>query len=50
MAALQIKVNGQSHTVDESPAPPLSCVLRDNLRLTLTKFGCRLAQSGACPK
>jgi hypothetical protein len=50
MAALQIKVNGQSHTVDESPATPLLWVLRDNLRLTVTRFGCGLAHCAACPK
>jgi isoquinoline 1-oxidoreductase subunit alpha len=48
MAALQIKVNGQSHTVDVLPDTPLLWVLRDHLRLTGTKFGCGMAQCGAC--
>ena len=48
MAALRIKVNGQSHAVDVLPDTPLLWVLRDNLRLTGAKFGCGLAQCGAC--
>jgi isoquinoline 1-oxidoreductase alpha subunit len=48
MAALQIKVNGQSHAVDVLPDSPLLWVLRDSLRLTGVKFGCGLAQCGAC--
>ena len=48
MAALQIKVNGQSHTVDVLDDTPLLWVLRDSLRLTGTKFGCGMAQCGAC--
>ena len=48
MAALHIKVNGQSHTVDVLPDTPLLWVLRDTLRLTGTKFGCGIAQCGAC--
>jgi isoquinoline 1-oxidoreductase alpha subunit len=48
MAALQIKVNGQPHSVDVPPDTPLLWVLRDSLRLTGTKFGCGMAQCGAC--
>jgi isoquinoline 1-oxidoreductase alpha subunit len=48
MAALQIKVNGQSHTVEVLDDTPLLWVLRDNLHLTGTKFGCGMAQCGAC--
>jgi len=48
MPALQIKVNGQSHTVDVLDDTPLLWVLRDNLHLTGTKFGCGMAQCGAC--
>jgi isoquinoline 1-oxidoreductase subunit alpha len=48
MAALQIKVNGQFHMVDVLPDTPLLWVLRDHLRLTGTKFGCGIAQCGAC--
>jgi isoquinoline 1-oxidoreductase subunit alpha len=48
MAAFQIKVNGQTHAVDVLPDTPLLWVLRDDLRLTGTKFGCGIAQCGAC--
>jgi isoquinoline 1-oxidoreductase alpha subunit len=48
MAAFRIKVNGQSHSVDVSPDTPVLWVLRDNLGLTGTKFGCGIAQCGAC--
>ncbi len=48
MAAYSIKVNGQSHDVDALPDTPLLWVLRDNLKLTGTKFGCGVAQCGAC--
>jgi isoquinoline 1-oxidoreductase alpha subunit len=48
MAAFQIKVNGQSHNVDALPDTPLLWVLRDNIGLTGTKFGCGVAQCGAC--
>ena len=48
MAALQIKVNGQSHAVEVLDDTPLLWVLRDNLHLTGTKFGCGMAQCGAC--
>jgi isoquinoline 1-oxidoreductase alpha subunit len=48
MAAFRIKVNGQSHSVDVLPDTPVLWVLRDNLGLTGTKFGCGIAQCGAC--
>lgn len=48
MAAFQIKVNGQSHNIDALPDTPLLWVLRDNIGLTGTKFGCGVAQCGAC--
>ena len=48
MATLQIKVNDQSHAVDVLPDTPLLWVLRDNLGLTGTKFGCGIALCGAC--
>jgi isoquinoline 1-oxidoreductase alpha subunit len=44
----RIKVNGQSHSVDVLPDTPVLWVLRDNLDLTGTKFGCGIAQCGAC--
>jgi len=43
-----IKVNGTSHTVDVDADTPLLWVLRDNLGLTGTKFGCGVAACGAC--
>ena len=42
------EVNGQRHDLDVSPDMPLLWVLRENLGLTGTKFGCGLAQCGAC--
>ena len=42
------KVNGQSVTVDVDDSTPLLWVLRDSLHLTGTKYGCGLAQCGAC--
>jgi isoquinoline 1-oxidoreductase subunit alpha len=44
----RLTVNGQSHTVDADPDTPLLWVLRDHVGLTGTKFGCGIAQCGAC--
>lgn len=41
-------VNGQDYDLDLDPDTPLLWVLRDELRLTGTKFGCGVAQCGAC--
>jgi isoquinoline 1-oxidoreductase alpha subunit len=41
-------VNGVSHNVDVEPDTPLLWVLRDTLGLTGTKYGCGIAQCGAC--
>ena len=41
-------VNGRSVTVDVDESTPLLWVLRDSLHLTGTKYGCGLAQCGAC--
>jgi len=46
--AFQLKVNGRVHAADVAPDTPLLWVLRDNLGLTGTKFGCGIAQCGAC--
>jgi len=46
--AISIIVNGIAHTVDVEPDTPLLWVLRDSLKLTGTKFGCGIAQCGAC--
>jgi len=43
-----ISVNGQTREVDADPAMPLLWVLRDVLGMTGTKFGCGIAQCGAC--
>jgi isoquinoline 1-oxidoreductase subunit alpha len=45
---LQLRINGQSLDVDVSSDTPLLWVLRDVLGLTGTKFGCGIAQCGAC--
>jgi len=41
-------INGQTHEVDVDPDTPLLWVLRDTLGLTGTKYGCGIAQCGAC--
>jgi isoquinoline 1-oxidoreductase alpha subunit len=46
--AVTLKVNGQTHTLDIEPEMPLLWALRDELNLTGTKFGCGIAQCGAC--
>ena len=46
--AVTLKVNGQTHTLDIEPEMPLLWALRDELQLTGTKFGCGIAQCGAC--
>jgi isoquinoline 1-oxidoreductase alpha subunit len=43
-----IRVNGNKRDVDVPPDTPLLWVLRDELRLTGTKYGCGVAQCGAC--
>ncbi|MBI5071167.1 MAG: (2Fe-2S)-binding protein [Deltaproteobacteria bacterium] len=48
MARLTLQVNGQKKVVDVDPETPLLWVLRDTLDLTGTKFGCGIAQCGAC--
>ncbi len=48
MAQFTIKVNGKSHQVEASPETPILWVLRDNLNLVGTKFGCGIGQCGAC--
>jgi aerobic-type carbon monoxide dehydrogenase small subunit (CoxS/CutS family) len=44
----EVNVNGRRQTVDAAPDTPLLWVLRENLGLTGTKFGCGVAQCGAC--
>jgi isoquinoline 1-oxidoreductase alpha subunit len=44
----RLTVNGQSHNVDVDPNTPLLWVLREQIGLTGTKYGCGIAQCGAC--
>ena len=46
--AFKLTVNGQTHTIDADSSTPLLWVLRDHLGMTGTKFGCGIAQCGAC--
>ena len=46
--AIDLKVNGRSESVEAEPETPLLWVLRENLGLTGTKYGCGAAQCGAC--
>jgi isoquinoline 1-oxidoreductase alpha subunit len=48
MQMASLSINGQVHNVDVEPDTPLLWVLRDNLNMTGTKFGCGIAQCGAC--
>ena len=45
---IPLQINGQTHEVDVAPDTPVLWVLRDVLGLTGTKFGCGIAQCGAC--
>ena len=45
---ISLTVNGKRYDVDVSPDMPLLWVIRDTIGLTGTKFGCGLAQCGAC--
>ncbi|MBT2162916.1 (2Fe-2S)-binding protein [Zobellia barbeyronii] len=48
MPTYQLTVNGKAHTVEASEDTPLLWVLRDHLNMVGTKFGCGIAQCGAC--
>jgi isoquinoline 1-oxidoreductase len=43
-----VTINGQQHTLDVDPSTPLLYVLRNDLKLNGTKYGCGLGQCGAC--
>jgi isoquinoline 1-oxidoreductase subunit alpha len=45
---VRLAVNGQSHEVDVEPETPLLWVIRDTIGMTGTKYGCGIAQCGAC--
>ena len=46
--AISLTINGQAHVVDVPPEMPLLWVIRDVVGLTGTKYGCGIAQCGAC--
>lgn len=48
MAVLDLTINGKTQQVDVDPSTPLLWVLRDHLNLVGTKYGCGIAQCGAC--
>ncbi|RJF70959.1 (2Fe-2S)-binding protein [Rhodopseudomonas palustris] len=48
MAAFALKINGTTHTVDVDPDTPLLWAIRDGAGLMGTKYGCGVAQCGAC--
>jgi len=48
MANFNLNINGQSRSVDVDPDTPLLWVLRDHAGLVGTKYGCGIAQCGAC--
>ena len=48
MAKYNLKINGKARQVDVDPNTPMLWVLRDSLNLVGTKFGCGMAQCGAC--
>jgi isoquinoline 1-oxidoreductase alpha subunit len=48
MSGVSLNVNGHAHHVEADPQTPLLWVLRDEIGLTGTKFGCGIAQCGAC--
>ena len=43
-----LTINGQSHNIDVDPTTPLLWVIREQVGLTGTKYGCGIAQCGAC--
>ncbi|MEK7257553.1 MAG: (2Fe-2S)-binding protein [Bacteroidota bacterium] len=48
MATFKLNINGKSQQVDVDPSTPMLWVLRDHLNLVGTKYGCGVAQCGAC--
>ena len=48
MATYRLNVNGSQKTVDVDPSTPLLWVLREDLKMTGTKFGCGISACGAC--
>lgn len=48
MAAITLKINGKTETINADPKMPLLWAIRDIVGLTGTKYGCGIAQCGAC--
>ncbi|MFN7259129.1 MAG: (2Fe-2S)-binding protein [Cyclobacteriaceae bacterium] len=48
MATITLKLNNKSHIIDADPKMPLLWAIRDLVGLTGTKYGCGIAQCGAC--
>ncbi|HNP96746.1 MAG TPA: 2Fe-2S iron-sulfur cluster-binding protein, partial [Cyclobacteriaceae bacterium] len=48
MAVFNLTINGKAQQVDVDPDTPVLWVLRDNLDLVGTKYGCGIGQCGAC--
>lgn len=48
MSTIKLNINGKTQTVDVDPNTPILWVLRDHLDLVGTKYGCGIAQCGAC--
>jgi aerobic-type carbon monoxide dehydrogenase small subunit (CoxS/CutS family) len=48
MTTIKLRVDGRAHAVDADPSMPLLYALRDDLALENPRFGCGLAQCGAC--
>ena len=48
MPTFQLKINGESHTIEADGDTPLLWVLRDHINLVGTKYGCGIGQCGAC--
>ena len=48
MAIFNLRINGETHEVDVDPKTPMLWVLRDHIKLVGTKYGCGIAQCGAC--
>jgi isoquinoline 1-oxidoreductase alpha subunit len=48
MTAFTLRINGQTHRIEVDPNTPLLWAIRDGVGLTGTKYGCGVAQCGAC--
>ena len=48
MAVIDIRINDENKQIDVDPQTPLLWVIRDHLKLVGTKYGCGIAQCGAC--